>query len=148
MLDAWVNQLAVMRPLSMRRYFVPSARADGLVEKFAGQVAVLRVRQRGLAGKCRADPPRSDAQRGPGQRNGEAPRKRKNRVLMVVKLLADAPETRLAVELAATLAVTLPNSRAGESEADRMGIELAACGRRSRRRRRRRRRPSLVLSKC
>ena len=38
----------------------------------------------------------------------------------------DDPETRLAVELAATLAVTLPNSRAGETEADRMGIELAA----------------------
>ena len=35
LLDAWVNQQAVMRPLSMRRYFVPSARAEGLVEKFA-----------------------------------------------------------------------------------------------------------------
>ena len=35
LLDAWVNQLVVMRPLSMRRYFVPSARAGGLVEKFA-----------------------------------------------------------------------------------------------------------------
>ena len=35
LLDAWVNQLAVMRPLSMRRYFVPSARAEGLVERFA-----------------------------------------------------------------------------------------------------------------
>ncbi len=35
LLDAWVNQLAVMRPLSMRRYFVPSARGEGLVEKFA-----------------------------------------------------------------------------------------------------------------
>ena len=35
LLDAWVSQLAVMRPLSMRRYFVPSARAEGLVEKFA-----------------------------------------------------------------------------------------------------------------
>ncbi len=35
LLDAWVNQQAVMRPLSMRRYFVPSARADGLAEKFA-----------------------------------------------------------------------------------------------------------------
>ena len=39
LLDAWVNQLAVMRPLSMRRYFVPSARAEGLVEKFAGVCA-------------------------------------------------------------------------------------------------------------
>lgn len=35
LLDAWVNQQAVMRPLSMRRYFVPSARAEGLVEKLA-----------------------------------------------------------------------------------------------------------------
>ena len=35
LLDAWVNQQAVMRPLSMRRYFVPSARAEGLVEQFA-----------------------------------------------------------------------------------------------------------------
>ena len=38
----------------------------------------------------------------------------------------DDPETRLAVELAAQIAVALPNSRAGETEADRMGIELAA----------------------
>ena len=35
LLDAWVAQLTVMRPLSMRRYFVPSARSEGLVEKFA-----------------------------------------------------------------------------------------------------------------
>ena len=35
LLDAWVNQQAAMGPLSMRRYFVPSARADGLVQKFA-----------------------------------------------------------------------------------------------------------------
>ena len=35
LLDAWVNQLTAMRPLSMRRYFVPSARAEGLVERFA-----------------------------------------------------------------------------------------------------------------
>ncbi len=35
LLDAWVHQQTVMRPLSMRRYFVPSARAEGLVEKFA-----------------------------------------------------------------------------------------------------------------
>ena len=35
LLDEWVNQQAAMRPLSMRRYFVPSARAEGLVEKFA-----------------------------------------------------------------------------------------------------------------
>ena len=35
LLDEWVNQQAAMRPLSMRRYFVPSARAEGLVGKFA-----------------------------------------------------------------------------------------------------------------
>ena len=35
LLDAWVNQQAVMRPLFMRRYFVPSARAEGLVERLA-----------------------------------------------------------------------------------------------------------------
>ena len=35
LLDAWVNQQSVMRPLSMRRYFVPPARTEGMVEKFA-----------------------------------------------------------------------------------------------------------------
>ena len=35
LLDAWVNQLTLMRPLSMRRYFVPPARAEGLVERLA-----------------------------------------------------------------------------------------------------------------
>ena len=35
LLDAWAKQLPVMRPLAMRRYFVPSARGEGLVEKFA-----------------------------------------------------------------------------------------------------------------
>ena len=35
LLDAWVNQQAAMRPLPMRRYFVPSARADRLVVRFA-----------------------------------------------------------------------------------------------------------------
>ena len=35
LLDTWVNQLAVMRPLSLRRYFVPSERTERLVEKFA-----------------------------------------------------------------------------------------------------------------
>ncbi|MCY3995032.1 MAG: hypothetical protein OXF07_02725 [Rhodobacter sp.] len=35
LLDAWVNQQAVMRPLSMRRYFVPVGHGEGLVEKFA-----------------------------------------------------------------------------------------------------------------
>jgi len=43
LLDAWVNHLAVMRPLSMRRYFVPSARAEGLVEKFAGVCAASKA---------------------------------------------------------------------------------------------------------
>ena len=46
--------------------------------------------------------------------------------LLAVAANNDDPETRLAVEVAAVLAVTLPNSRAGEIEADRMGIELAA----------------------
>ena len=35
LLDAWVNELAGMRPLSLRRYFVPSAGGEGLMEKFA-----------------------------------------------------------------------------------------------------------------
>ena len=35
LLDAWAEQLAVMRPPAMRRYFVPSVRAEGLVRKFA-----------------------------------------------------------------------------------------------------------------
>ena len=43
LLDAWVNQLAVMRPLSMRRYFVPSARAEGLVEQFAEVCAASKA---------------------------------------------------------------------------------------------------------
>ena len=43
LLDAWVNQLAVMRPLSLRRYFVPSARAEGLVEKFAAVCAANKA---------------------------------------------------------------------------------------------------------
>ena len=46
--------------------------------------------------------------------------------LLAVAANNDDSETRLAVEVAAMLAVTLPNSRAGETEADRMGIELAA----------------------
>ncbi len=46
--------------------------------------------------------------------------------LLAVAANNDDPETRLAVEVAATLALALPNSRAGETEADRMGIELAA----------------------
>ena len=35
LLDAWASQLTLMRPLPMQRYFVPSARADALVRKFA-----------------------------------------------------------------------------------------------------------------
>ena len=35
LLDAWAKQLAVMRPLAMRRYFVPLVRAEGLAQKFA-----------------------------------------------------------------------------------------------------------------
>ena len=46
--------------------------------------------------------------------------------LLAVAAKNEDPETRLAMEVAATLAVNLPNSRAGETEADRMGIELAA----------------------
>ena len=46
--------------------------------------------------------------------------------LLAVAANNDDPEARLAVEVAAMLALTLPNSRAGETEADRMGIELAA----------------------
>jgi hypothetical protein len=37
LLDAWVKQLAVMRPAPLRRFFVPSVGGDGLVEKL-GQV--------------------------------------------------------------------------------------------------------------
>ena len=46
--------------------------------------------------------------------------------LLAVAANNEDPETRLAVEAAAMVAVTLPNSRASETEADRMGIELAA----------------------
>ena len=35
LLDAWVDQLTAMQPLPLRRYFVPSVRAEGLVQKFA-----------------------------------------------------------------------------------------------------------------
>ena len=35
LLDAWASQLAAMRPLSMRRFFVPSTGVEGLVDKFA-----------------------------------------------------------------------------------------------------------------
>lgn len=35
LLDTWVNQLAMMQPLAMRRYFVPSMHVEELMEKFA-----------------------------------------------------------------------------------------------------------------
>ena len=35
LLDEWAKQTAVMRPLAIRRYFVPSVRSEGLVGKFA-----------------------------------------------------------------------------------------------------------------
>lgn len=35
LLDAWAKQLSAMRPLAMRRYFVPSLRGEGLLRKFA-----------------------------------------------------------------------------------------------------------------
>ncbi|MEC9368702.1 MAG: hypothetical protein VX871_08415 [Pseudomonadota bacterium] len=40
LLDAWVKQLSVMRSPAMRRYFVPAARAEVLVDKFAEACAV------------------------------------------------------------------------------------------------------------
>ncbi len=43
LLDAWVNQQAAMRPLPMRRYFVPAARGEGLVETFAEICAASKV---------------------------------------------------------------------------------------------------------
>ncbi|WP_137390419.1 hypothetical protein [Rhodoligotrophos defluvii] len=43
LLDAWVKHLAVMRAPAMRRYFVPSVRAEGLVQKIAEVCAVHDV---------------------------------------------------------------------------------------------------------
>ena len=43
LLDAWAKQLAVMRPLSMRRYFVPAVRAEGLVQRFAEVCAAYKA---------------------------------------------------------------------------------------------------------
>ena len=43
LLDAWVNQLAVLRPLSLGRYFVPSAPAEGLMGKFAEVCAASKA---------------------------------------------------------------------------------------------------------
>ena len=48
LLDAWVKQLAVMRPLAMRRYFVPLVRAEGLVQKFAEVCTAIRPNTRSL----------------------------------------------------------------------------------------------------
>lgn len=47
--------------------------------------------------------------------------------LGVLSVISDKPEQATALgAVAATLAIQLPNSRTGESEADRIGIELAA----------------------
>ena len=46
--------------------------------------------------------------------------------LLAVQSTTDNAGTRQGAQLAAILAIQLPNSRVGESEADRMGIELAA----------------------
>ena len=35
LLDAWAKQLSAMRPIAMRRYFVPSLRGEALLRKFA-----------------------------------------------------------------------------------------------------------------
>ena len=43
LLDAWARQLAVTRPSAIRRYFVPSVRAEGLVWKLADACATHRV---------------------------------------------------------------------------------------------------------
>ncbi len=43
LLDAWAKQLMVMRPPAMRRYFVPSVRVEGLVEKFAKACAAHKA---------------------------------------------------------------------------------------------------------
>ena len=47
--------------------------------------------------------------------------------LGVISVVSDKPERAMALgAVAATLAIKLPNSRTGESEADRIGIELAS----------------------
>ena len=43
LLDEWVKQLAVMRSVAMRRYFVPSVRAEELVPKFANVCAAHKA---------------------------------------------------------------------------------------------------------
>jgi hypothetical protein len=43
LLDGWVEQLALLRHPALRRYYVPSARADGLVEKMAHAFAMHKV---------------------------------------------------------------------------------------------------------
>jgi len=46
--------------------------------------------------------------------------------LAAIAATSDHPQSLRGIALAASLAINLPNSRVGESEADRMGIELAA----------------------
>lgn len=43
LLDAWLKQLAAMRSPAMRRYFVPSVRSEGLVEKLAKACAAHKT---------------------------------------------------------------------------------------------------------
>ena len=43
LLDSWVNQLVVTRPLVMRRYFVPSMHVEDLLEKFSEVCAEKRA---------------------------------------------------------------------------------------------------------
>ena len=43
LLDAWVERLAVMRPLAIRRYFVSSVRAGWMVQKFAEVCATQKA---------------------------------------------------------------------------------------------------------
>ena len=45
---------------------------------------------------------------------------------LAVQSAVDDPATRLGVQLAAVVAIGMPNSRVAEAEADRMGIEIAA----------------------
>lgn len=45
--------------------------------------------------------------------------------VLAVRASTDDEKTRVGAQLAAVLAIELPNSRVGETEADRMGIEIA-----------------------
>lgn len=44
LLDAWVDQLPTMRPLSLKRYFVPLVRVDGLMEKLAHACTLSKIK--------------------------------------------------------------------------------------------------------